>query len=87
MQAISLGRSNCTGLRSLAASASCCSGLDDVNGKIGIMGGIYLLLRPLLPLLVDEASSSFYKRKTAQLYSRKLLKMTFEVLLLLPKIL
>ena len=63
VQAISLGRSNCTGLRSLAASASCCSGLDDVNGKIGIMGGIYLLLRPLLPLLVDEASSSFYKHK------------------------
>lgn len=60
VQSISLGSSNCTGLRILAASASVCRGLAD-NIGIGGGGGRYLEdFPPLeLPLFVDEASSSF----------------------------
>jgi hypothetical protein len=61
VQSISLGSSNCTGLRILAASARVCNGLADNTG-IGIGGGKYFEDFPLLdelPLFVDEASSSF----------------------------
>lgn len=62
MQAMSLGRSNCTGLSTLAASAKVCRGLADSTG-MGMGGGVYFeALPPLdeLPLFVEEASSSFY---------------------------
>ena len=60
VHARSFGKSNCMGLRSLAASTSCCNGLPVVTGRKGT-GGIYLLFLPLLelPLLVEDASSSF----------------------------
>ena len=59
MQAKSFGNSNCTGLRTLAASANVCNGFKASTG-IGIGGGVLFFI-PLfeLPLLVDDVSSSF----------------------------